>query len=52
MYEDTRSFLKTVLENVLRDAFTYMEPARRNMVIEMDVVYVLKTGKDSLRIWW
>ena len=41
-YEETRSVLKVFLENVIRDAVTYTEHARRKTVTAMDVVYALK----------
>jgi len=42
IYEETRGVLKTFLENVLRDAVTYTEHARRKTVTAMDVVSALK----------
>ncbi|KAF3959689.1 hypothetical protein CMV_015522 [Castanea mollissima] len=42
IYEETRGVLKIFLENVIRDAVTYTEHARRKTVIAMDVVYALK----------
>jgi len=42
IYEDTRHVLKSFLENVVRDAVTYTEHARRKTVTAMDVVYALK----------
>ncbi|KAI5435791.1 hypothetical protein KIW84_022278 [Lathyrus oleraceus] len=42
IYEETRGVLKIFLENVIRDAFTYTEHARRKTVTAMDVVYALK----------
>jgi hypothetical protein len=42
IYEETRSVLKVFLENVIRDAVTYTEHARRKTVTAMDVVYALK----------
>jgi histone H4 len=42
IYEETRTVLKTFLENVIRDAVTYTEHARRKTVTAMDVVYALK----------
>ncbi|GJV56904.1 histone H4 [Tanacetum coccineum] len=40
-YEVTRDVLKIFLENVIRDAVTYTEHARRKTVTAMDVVYAL-----------
>ncbi|GFP84847.1 histone h4 [Phtheirospermum japonicum] len=42
IYEETRGVLKIFLENVIRDAITYTEHARRKIVTAMDVVYALK----------
>jgi len=42
IYEETRDVLKDFLENVIRDAVTYTEHARRKTVTAMDVVYALK----------
>ena len=45
IYEETRGVLKVFLENVIRDAVTYTEHAKRKTVTAMDVVYALR-GKD------
>jgi histone H4 len=42
IYEETRSVLKSFLENVVRDAVTYTDHARRKTVTSLDVVYALK----------
>ena len=42
IYDDTRAVLRSFLENVVRDAVTYTEHARRKTVTAMDVVYALK----------
>ncbi|XP_043925636.1 histone H4 variant TH091-like [Protopterus annectens] len=42
IYEETHGVLKVVLENVVRDAVTYTEHAKRKTVTDMDVVYALK----------
>ncbi|XP_003381443.1 histone H4 [Trichinella spiralis] len=42
IYEETRAVLKSFLENVVRDAVTYCEHAKRKTVTAMDVVYALK----------
>nr|XP_030737101.2 uncharacterized protein LOC115866072 [Globicephala melas] len=48
IYEETRGVLKVFLENVIRDAVTYTEHAKRKTVTAMDVVYALKRqGRDS-----
>ncbi|KAM0986333.1 hypothetical protein ACFX13_013772 [Malus domestica] len=43
IYEETKSFLNIFLENVIRDAVTYTEHARRKTVTIMDVVHALMT---------
>lgn len=48
MYEEVRRVLKTFLENVLRDAITYTEHARRKTVVSLDVVYALKRSGVTL----
>jgi len=48
IYDETRTVLKTFLENVIRDAVTYTEHARRKTVTAMDVVYALKRQGRSL----
>ena len=48
IYEETRTVLKTFLENVIRDAVTYTEHARRKTVTSMDVVYALKRQGRTL----
>ncbi|XP_065755012.1 histone H4-like [Phocoena phocoena] len=42
IYEETRGVLKVFLENVIRDAVTYTEHAKRKTVTAMDMVYALK----------
>ena len=47
VYEEARGVLKVFLENVIRDAVTYTEHARRKTVTVTDVVYALKRqGRD------
>ncbi|CAN7939395.1 unnamed protein product, partial [Ixodes hexagonus] len=48
IYEETRRVLKVFLENVIRDAVTYMEHAKRKTVKAMDVVYALKRQGRTL----
>ncbi|KAL6465665.1 hypothetical protein MHYP_G00257980 [Metynnis hypsauchen] len=48
IYEETRGVLKVFLENVIRDAVTYTEHAKRKTVIAMDVVYALKRQGRTL----
>ncbi|KAI3406070.2 HHF1 [Candida oxycetoniae] len=42
IYEEIRVVLKQFLENVIRDAVTYTEHAKRKTVTSLDVVYALK----------
>src|ERR1700760_5201023 len=42
IYEETRSVLKVFLENVIRDAVTYTEHAKRKTVTSLDDAYALK----------
>mmetsp|Transcript_149351 Transcript_149351/g.379819 ORF Transcript_149351/g.379819 Transcript_149351/m.379819 type:complete len:119 (+) Transcript_149351:92-448(+) len=42
IYEETRTVLRSFLENVLRDSITYTEHARRKTVTALDIVYALK----------
>ncbi len=42
IYEEKCGVLKVFLENVIRDAVTYTEHAKRKTVTAMDVVYALK----------
>ena len=48
VYEETRSVLKWFLENVIRDAVTYTEHARRKTVTAMDVIMALKNRGQTL----
>ena len=48
MYEETRGVLKGFLENVVKDAVTYTEHARRKTVTALDVVYALKRNGKTL----
>ena len=43
--------LKVFLENVIRDAVTYTEHARRKTVTALDVVYALKRQGKTLCAW-
>uniref|UniRef100_A0A8D1TGQ9 Histone H4 n=1 Tax=Sus scrofa TaxID=9823 RepID=A0A8D1TGQ9_PIG len=47
-FEETRGVLKVFLENVIRDAVTYTEHAKRKTVTAMDVVYALKRQGRTL----
>ena len=42
IYGETRNVLRVLLENVIRDAVTYFEHAKRKTVTALDVVYALK----------
>ncbi|XP_077541316.1 histone H4-like [Haemaphysalis longicornis] len=48
IYEETRGVLNVFLENVVRDAVTYTEHAKRKTVTAMDVVYALKRQGRTL----
>jgi histone H4 len=48
IYDEARSALKMFLENVVRDAVTYADHARRKTVTAMDVVYALKRQGRTL----
>jgi histone H4 len=45
---ETHFVLKVFLENVIRDAVTYTEHAKRKTVTAMDVVYALKRRGRAL----
>ncbi|KAJ5522855.1 hypothetical protein N7494_013265 [Penicillium frequentans] len=42
VYEETRGVIKAFLENVIREAVTYTEHAKRKTVTSLDVIYALK----------
>jgi len=42
IYDETRNVLKNFLENIVKDAVTYTEHAKRKTVTALDVVYALK----------
>ncbi|XP_023869674.1 histone H4-like [Salvelinus sp. IW2-2015] len=48
IYEETRRVLKVFLENVICDAITYTEHAKRKTVTAMDVVFALKCQGRTL----
>jgi histone H4 len=48
IYEEVRGVLKVFLENVIRDAVTYTEHAKRKTVTALDVVYALKRQGRTL----
>ena len=48
IYEETGGVLKVFLENVIRDAVTYTEHAKRKTFTAMDVVYALKRQGRTL----
>ncbi|CAH3188754.1 unnamed protein product [Porites evermanni] len=47
IYEETRGVLKVFLENVIRDAVTYTEHAKRKTVTAMDVKNSLDVGQNT-----
>ncbi|KAL0623422.1 Histone H4 type VIII [Plecturocebus cupreus] len=47
--EETRGVLGVFLENVVRDAVTYTEPAKRKTVTAMDVVHAPSTASAAER---
>jgi histone H4 len=53
IYEETRGVLKVFLENVIRDAVTYTEHARRKTVTSMGRrLCVEATRSYFVRLWW
>jgi histone H3/H4 len=48
IYEETRGVLRGFLENVIRDAVTYSEHAKRKTVTALDVVHALKRQGRTL----
>ena len=48
IYEETRGVLKVFLENVIKDAATYAEHARRKTITAMDIVYSLRRQGRTL----
>lgn len=48
IYEEVRGNLKDFLSNVIRDAVTYTDHAKRKTVTAMDVVYALKRQGRTL----
>ena len=48
IYEETRGVLKVLIENVIRDAVTYTEHAKRKTVTAMDVLLMLLNDKEEL----
>merc|ERR1712083_390440 len=48
IYDETRTVLKSFLENVIRDSVTYTEHAKRKTVTALDVVYALKRQGRTL----
>lgn len=48
VYEETRSVLKEWLHNIIKDATTYMDCARRKTVTALDVVYALRRAGHTL----
>ena len=48
VYEEARGNLKVFLEQVIKDAVTYTDHARRKTVSALDVVYALKRHGKTL----
>ncbi|GFP79536.1 histone h4, partial [Phtheirospermum japonicum] len=48
IYEETHYVLNIFIKNVIRDAISYMEHARRETVTAMDVVYAHKRQGRTL----
>lgn len=48
VYEEVREVLKDFLINIIKDAVTYTEHARRKTVTAMDVVFALKRNNRTL----
>ena len=48
IYEETRGVLKIFMKDVIRDAVTYTDHARRKTVTATDVVYALKRHGHTL----
>jgi histone H4 len=48
IYEETRGVLRLFLEDIVRDAVTYMEHANRKTVNTLDIVYALKRQGKTL----
>jgi len=48
IYDETRFVLKSFIENVIRDAVTYTEHARRKTVTTTDVILGLKRNGQTL----
>ena len=48
IYEETRGVLKVFLENVIRDAVTYTEHAKRKTVTAMDVTQSVDQNKIKI----
>jgi histone H3/H4 len=48
IYEEAREVMKVFLNDIIKDAVTYTEHARRKTVTAMDVVYALKINGRTL----
>lgn len=48
VYEETRSVLKEFITDIVRDAITYTEHARRRTVTANDVIYALRRRGRTL----
>ncbi|XP_023363969.1 histone H4-like [Otolemur garnettii] len=48
VYEEVRAALKLYLENIITDAVTYTDHAKRRTVTAMDIIYALKHQGHTL----
>lgn len=48
IYDESRGILEAFIDNVVKDALTYAEHARRKTVTAMDVIYALKRQGRTL----
>jgi len=48
IYDESRGVLQAFIDNVVKDALTYAEHARRKTVTAMDVIYALKRQGRTL----
>ncbi|CAH0386032.1 unnamed protein product [Bemisia tabaci] len=52
IYRETRGIIKIFLTNIIHDAITYMEHARRKTVTVVDVIYALRRQGRTFRPAW
>ena len=48
IYEESRGVLKQFIDNVVKDALSYCEHARRKTITAMDIIYALKRQGKTL----